>query len=277
MLLLGSATLAAIAALVLFTANYSAIRFAFGPAYGVPISDGLRYVDPNFTAVGLMICALASLPLLRFQGSVGVLWVSCVVPALILIIATVLITLSRTAIVSGVVGIVVATAVLGWKGLLGHAPKHALWKSSAIWWCGGLALVTLGFVLLRYNLVIIDRLANALNDQARISIINESLYAYTNSAKNVFFGAGFMELNPHNEYLRNFTSSGPAAILFFITFIARMGFNIISKRYKSYASDVSTISLFAFIFTAIMFYPLVKPFWASIFILMLCNNRRFRD
>ena len=118
--------------------------------------------------------------------------------------------------------------------------------------------------------VFIDRLLGSgiQEDSHRISIMSESIEIFQSTDKNIFFGKGFFTTNPHNEILRNLSSSGLIGLITFLVFLSVLYFFIVRKVKSNYWLSFSATSIYFYIFIATQTYGHTKSMWSAFMFLL---------
>jgi len=234
------------------------------------------WVDPNMTAIGLFLCVVVFFheyltntktlcdcfyKILFFLVSVAVITVS------------VLLLLSRTAMISFFVSILWATCYLivfkvrGRGGVMikiGILGLAFIFGLSALYHKRPLQVETF------YNRI--TRLASkefVPTELERIRLANESIERWLQSPKTFLVGQGYFTTNPHNEFLRMLSGSGLLGLSSFVLVF----FSIYTTCCTSKAADpvylFSQNALFAYIFCAIQFYGHTKSMWVALMFLLM--------
>ena len=242
-----------------------------GSSFNNDVNTGANesIVDPNMTAIGLMMTILFYLPNFAdhsFSKQRKIFEVF----AFILITLGAILTLSRTAIVSFILSCLITSLVLA---LDQNKLKNSL---AAIWKSVKTISIFSAFFLVIYILfptvreVFIDRLlsSGSQEDSHRISIMSESIEIFQSTDKNIFFGKGFFTTNPHNEILRNLSSSGLIGLITFLVFLSVLYFFIVRKVKSNYWLSFSATSIYFYIFIATQTYGHTKSMWSAFMFLL---------
>ncbi len=241
-------------------------RFALADTAERTSADATNYVDPNMTAIGMLMCAVISLPLVwRIEQSrrfFPKLVCRCL---LMIILGATLLFISRTAILSLAVAIVLALMAIAGRGLRmtrlfrAVVPAITVFAGAAMW-----RREELSHVLMRSS----DLVESEQGHSGRVELYQGALADWISSVKSVIVGNGYYSSNPHNEFLRTLAGDGIlgfmafAVLLFFIYRICCSG------KYLSTRSKFSQTALFAFIISAMMTYGHTKTMWLAFLFLV---------
>lgn len=238
-------------------------RFAFR-RYSTPtFADSAIRLDPNLTAIGLYMAILVYLPNLHRQNRSFPK--RCVeLCAFAIIGAGATITLSRTALISFTLSILFAVLLLFFRGLVDHRPKYT-WN---------MVSVLLIFLLLAIGIVatfrdlpyarLADRISESGRDRARIGYIRNTLDIFDENLKNTLIGQGYFTTNPHNEFLRNLSSSGFLGFASFCMMFFAFYSLVVSRVRSGYYEMLGATGLYLYIFLAIQTYGHNKSMWVAL-------------
>lgn len=253
-----------------------ALRFALGHSATAALEKGrsttevVIVVDSNTTAVGLYMTILFYIPNLYTQKRL--LLRRCVeFCAFVVIGAAATITLARTAVISFTLSILLTVLLSLFRGFVDHQSKY-IWKS---------VLVLLTFLLLVIGALVtfkdvpfaetMDRILRSTQDTERIIIIKRDLIdVVKKNLKNLFIGQGYFTTNPHNEFLRNFSSSGFLGFVSFSMLFFAFYFLVVLRIRSGYYNRFAARALYFYIFFAVLTNCYTKSMWAPLmFILIL--------
>jgi O-antigen ligase len=229
----------------------------------------LNYVDPNMTAIGMMMCVVIALPILLGNADSGRGVRRTVHRVLaVVIVGAALFLESRTAAVSMVVAVVFGIMRAG-SGML--RSQTVMRRVFLI-----LAMVSIGAYLNRGSvLAVLDRMSNletdTISSTGRLSLFQDALDGWSSSSKTVIIGNGYFTSNPHNEFLRTLSDDGLVGVTAFIGLL--FGIYSLCCRGQRYSADqtLAQNALFAFIITAMMTYGHTKTMWVA-FIFLLAGH-----
>ncbi len=238
---------------------------------------GGTYVDPNMTAIGLLLCVIIYMPeYLKRRGtfySILMLPVSFFAPFFIIIVAC-FILLSRTALFSFAVAII-------WGSLYSiitkkrNSWKQIIKKINVIVLFSCLSLFFLFLVEPKRVTSLINRVTRFSKDNLtesetqRIFYSQQALDTWLNDPKTFTVGNGFFTSNPHNEILRSLSGSGLFGLLSFLGMFLVFYFKCCHVRPSSGNYSFSQNALFAYIFIAIQFYGHTKTMWVALTFLLI--------
>jgi len=291
---------ATVVALVVLSLHYGSesgrqMRFSFGTVpdpESVNISglgDG-AYVDPNMTAIGLLLSLIIYFPNLLDGGKRRFWRILYEIIAASVIFSACLIFISRTALTAffSALGLaIIVNARENINALLRIASR----KTILTFVCGTLAFVLVvwwqwdmvSLVLSRLGINPERGLDTDLEniDSARVGLIKEAFTLWAQDARTILFGIGFFVTNPHNEYLRMLTDCGLLGLTAFVTLLTTFYIRIcrISEFGIKYLFCQTT--LFSYITVAMLFYGHTKTLWVSLMFLtgywMETREKIFRD
>jgi hypothetical protein len=229
---------------------------------------GKASVDPNMTAIGLMMSIVIYLPNL-YKKKFSLLCTLLEFCAFSTIIIAVVITLSRTAIVAFGIASIVASFLL----LLNKCSFTKLTKKfryvAFILLC--LVFISVGvnkFVPAQTDWVI-KRITNASYDETRINLIHNSIKLTFESCKSLFIGQGYFTTNPHNEPLRNLSSSGVFGLVGFFAFLLVFYLLIVKPIKQTDYLFFGARFLYFYILFAIQTYGHTKSMWTAFMFLLI--------
>jgi hypothetical protein len=242
---------------------YLGIHLTGGMMYSAALDNySQNIVDPNMTAVGLMMSILIYLPNFYANGYSQVRNIFSYLAFFIIVIGTI-VTLSRTALISFIISCVLTALLLNFKSHKGVFKKIF----NIIGILSIIAITLMGVYEFIPNIgdALIGRFigSGVEQDEHRMSVMLESLDIFSKDAKNIWLGQGFFMTNPHNEILRYLSSSGLIGLLGFVSLICNVYFSLVIKTKKNYWLSFSSTSLYIFIILASQTYGHTKSLWAS--------------
>jgi hypothetical protein len=221
------------------------------------VDDKNMRLDPNTTAIGLCFSML-------FLGKIKDRYSSFII--IIIVVSAVLILQSRTAIIAFILAIIFSRFYLFFEK--NDTLKFLPLKSLSTFF---IIIFLASFFYLLFPDVVdiyISRLLSGSNNEHRFDMITTSYNLFSEDTKTIFFGVGYMLLNPHNEFLRILFCSGIFGLISSVIWMIYI-FYLISK-----IIDIETkfkaLSIYMFLIFASMPYGHTKFIYVSLmFILML--------
>lgn len=190
-------------------------RFALGPE---PLGRGSLkgYIDPNMTAIGLMITLLVYIPNITEHKS-NFYKISIETIIFITVFLSVIITLSRTAILSSVISLFISTFVYLYfrKVKLIRFNKY-FFMFLAIFF---LVYQISNKILPDKQQLLFSRFEDATENLERASLVLDAIKLTFTDVKVFVIGKGFFLANPHNDIIRFLVTTGflgALSLLFFL-------------------------------------------------------------
>lgn len=234
-------------------------------------------VDPNMTSVGLLMCIIIFLPVYFKRKKIFITRVLAtfffIFPVAI-VLAAVIIFLSRTALLSFVIALLWGFFYVIFKSKRPFY-RQILRKISIVAIAVILGIVSLNMVKPgivskyshRITRIFHGNLARP--ESRRIIRAENTLDVWSENVKTFILGDGFFTINPHNEFLRMLGGSG---LFGFVTFLIMfLAFYLTCCRSRS-ASSIYLFgqnALFAYIFIMIQFYGHTKSLWVGLTFLLI--------
>ncbi|MEH1947634.1 MAG: O-antigen ligase family protein [Nostoc sp.] len=206
-------------------------------------------VDPNMTAIGLTLSVIVYLPNF-FDSHHTKRRKTLEILAFAIITFGAFLTLSRTAILSFSLSLVLAFTMLS---ISSKSIQNILTQISKLF-C--LLLLVMIFLFGIYTLspsfingffARIENIESGKED--RTDLISDTLSIFFSDNKNILFGQGYHITNPHNEFLRNLTSSGIFSLIAFLFFLYTLYFCILKKIKGNYWRYFSALSIYIYIYS----------------------------
>jgi len=250
---------------------YLGFNYVSGSSFNNDVNTGSNesVVDPNMTAIGLMMTILFYLPNFashNFSKRRKILEFF----AFILITLGAILTLSRTAIVSFILSYVITSLVLSLNKIKPSNLLAIIRESVKAISIFSTILLVIYISLPTAIEVLINRLLGSVikEDDYRINIMVKSIEIFQSTDKNILFGKGFFTTNPHNEILRILSSSGLISLIAFLVFLSMLYFFIVRKVKSNYWLSFSATSLYLYIFIATQTYGHTKSMWSAFMFLL---------
>lgn len=234
-------------------------------------------VDPNMTAIGLTMSVIVYLPNF-FNSHHSIKRKTLEILAFTLITLGTFLTASRTAILSYSLSCTLALIILSTSSKRIETFLIQIFKLFCL-------LLFIMIIFLGMNTLLPSVTGNFLArigdidspDEGRKELISNALSIFFSDDKNILFGQGYHLLNPHNEFLRNLTSSGVFSLIAFLFFLYTVYFSIVKNIKFNYWLHFSSLSLYIYILLAIQTLPHTKSLWSSLmFILFLYMENKHR-
>ncbi len=224
-----------------------------------------NYVDPNMTAIGLIMCVIIALPLLlgvRQQGGLKRTFNRLTAVA---VIGSALFFESRTTVLSLVIGAIWALLRAG-SGVQGM--RTAMRRAVVIM----AMFVIAGVANWNSVLTVMGRMENTELDTSgengRIALYKESVQDWMTNDKTLILGNGYFISNPHNEFLRTLVCDGLIGLTAFV--LLPLGVYLVCCRGPLFRTDqiLSQNLLFGYIVSAMMTYGHTKTMWLAYLFLL---------
>jgi hypothetical protein len=240
-------------------------------------AENTESIDPNMTAMGLMMSILIYIPNLREKNINKIVRV-CEFASFAIITLGVTFTMSRTGIVSLLGSCLLSGLIVSIRtGKIDLMIQNFLKLFMII---GFFTFLGYGVSLLAPSIsnAFINRLGEG-NDADRIFIMMDGIHTFLESDKNIVIGKGFFLTNPHNELLRSLSSSGLLGLFSFISFLSALYMTVVRKIQVDYYLAFGSTALFFFIFLAIQTYGHTKSMWSAFMFLLVLylENRRLQE
>ncbi len=242
--------------------------------------DGKGFVDPNMTAIGLMMCVIVFLQEALTPGKDATFFTRFGKPAIsigafAIIFTAVIILLSRSAVLSFLLAL---SWAIGSIGLLkinnfnrGVLKKTALVGTSALLAMLSLVLIKPEFVQTYWGRVArVFQAEFARTESDRILYFWNTLEAWAANGKTLLLGQGFFTLNPHNEILRTLGGAGLFGLFAFLSIFYVFHSRCCRMRSGTAAYLFTQNMLLAYVAISIQFYGHTKSMWAA-FTFLLAN------
>jgi len=235
-------------------------------------------VDPNMTAIGLIMSAIIYIPnflqsrqrkrweFVRFIGSCA---------GIILIMSSSFVLWSRTSIVALVLGVFWGVAILLFKFGAGKLFKR-IGQGGYITLPKTMILV-LSMVLLVWwqwseVVFIFERLFSAIVDEqhetGRITLFFQAIDLWLQDINTLFVGVGYFTTNPHNEFLRALSGGGIIGFCAFLLLLSAFYTVCCLGRRHGALYLFSQNVLFGYICVAMLFYGHTKTLWVALMFLL---------
>ena len=234
-------------------------------------------VDPNMTAIGLMMSLIICIPIFLEKAYIRNIFN---ILAFAVITIGILLTLSRTAVVSFFISLVISSLLLKTRAIGEKIMIKYIIRAVIIF------IILSCFSFATYQLFpnfvesIVQRLSNSgfTEDEHRVSIMFESFEIFNSNDKNILFGKGFFMTNPHNELLRYLSSSGLIGLIGFTFLLTVFYISIVKKIKANYWLSFCATSLFIFILLASQTYGHTKSLWSSLmFVCIFYLENKFEN
>ena len=234
-------------------------------------------VDPNMTSVGLLMCIIIFLPEYfkkRKTFLIGELATFFFIFPVAIVLAAVIILLSRTALLSFAIALIWAffCATLKNKRLF---YRQILRKISIIIIASILGIVSLNIVKPdivskhTHRVTRIFRGNLAPTESRRIMRAENTLDRWTENPKTFVLGDGFFTINPHNEFLRMLGGSGLLGFVSFLLMLVAFYLTCCRSRTASSIYLFGQNALFAYLVIMIQFYGHTKSLWVGFTFLLI--------
>lgn len=241
-------------------------------------------VDPNMTSVGLLMCIIIFLPEYfkkRKTFLIGELATIFFIFPVAIILAAVIILLSRTALLSFVIALIWAffCATLKNKRLF---YRQILRKISIIIIVSILGIVSLNIVKPDIVSKYINRVTRifrgdlAPTESRRIMRVKNSINLWSKNPKTFVLGDGFFTINPHNEFLRMLGGSGLLGFVSFLLMLVAFYLTCCRSRTASSIYLFGQNALFAYLVIMIQFYGHTKSLWVGFTFLLINYMAQYR-
>jgi O-antigen ligase len=224
-----------------------------------------NYVDPNMTAIGMMMCVIIAVPLVLDKGRPG-RWVFRAISGMtaVAVIGASLFFQSRTAVISILVAIFFGLVRAGMRiRRLPTVLGRAFLILSVLLVAAYLNRAEVQYVFSRLTSLDFD----VSDSNGRVSLSEEALQDWLTSGKTVIIGSGYNSMNPHDEYLRSLTSGLIGSTSFLLLILTIYNVCCRSRRYTA-DQTLSQNLLFAFIFSAMLTYGHTKTIWVAFMFLL---------
>jgi len=259
-----------------FYSDYSGeMRFAIAADYHDYKQDAQfsesGAVDPNTTAIGLMLIFAFCLP--------GILSIKRLLFKNILFITTFCIVIlsiwclqSRT----GMVGVLISVSIL-------YFSNNIFSKNEKLILFSILTLTSIVLVIFFNNSIInenniFDRLSwNQIQSEesqsgGRLDHIEQSISSIFSTPENFLFGSGFFTSNPHNEYIRNFRNSGIFSGFLFLFFLAKFFIYCKNRSVRINGHQTYFMAMIAPVFFMLSTYGHTKNLWVGLAFAYIVSN-----
>lgn len=256
---------------VLFTYLY--VAFGYGATQRFALADSAlrdendpNYVDPNMTAIGMVMCVLIALPIIFGEKQQG-RWLRKTVNRGLAVAAIggALFFDSRTAALSLIVGVALGLLRAG----TGRRRGLVILRRTIV-----IVVALMVAAILNSDRVssVIGRMEDLSQDErtgGRLYLYAQAMQDWTTSGKTVLLGNGYYVSNPHNEFLRTLACDGLVGLLSFVILLG--GVYVVACRGRIYTAEqmLNQNILFGFIVSAMMTYGHTKTMWVAIMFLMI--------
>jgi hypothetical protein len=247
------------------------IRFAVSINYDAYAALGNSIesdnIDPNMTAMGMMLCYCCALPVVLQSRHIVVRFIS--VTALFLMIYCILLLQSRTGLVMiGALAVVVIYHTAATNGL-GRTTIPIAWAALLI--LTGLGLLSL------IDIDVLDkafeRFDNAFENErenlGRLDMLEIGMDCYRTSLQTILLGCGFSWSNPHNEFVRALVNSGPIALVAFCFLVGLTYFYAREAASRKSQSAIYVDAIALPFMLAMLTYGHTKTLWVGLAIVWL--------
>lgn len=231
-------------------------------------------VDPNMTSIGMLMSLIIYLPEYYKKKHVGVIGKAFYILSFSMVLAAVIVLLSRTALLSFMLALILSSLLLWMKR------KSISWryvgKKMMLY---GVA-VAAGIMILHYlkpDVVVkyeqrVERIFSgnfAPTESNRIMRARNTLNWWSESLKTIILGKGFFSINPHNEILRVLGGSGLLGLGSFLIMLSVFYWKCCSTRGMSTSFVLGQNALYFFIIFMIQFYGHTKSMWVGLTFILI--------
>lgn len=248
------------------------VRFALSSDYEALAQYGnsvdSESVDPNTTAIGMVLTFLCAFPLLLETGGWKVK--ALLLVTFSLLIYSLLVLSSRTAIVAIILSMLVF--FFHALSLKRSVKKYFVRYLSAV-------ILAVGFML--YFVVDADLVERAIGrffegvvesesqSSGRLDLIETAFGCYFSSVQSILFGCGYSWSNPHNEFIKNLTNSGFFAAVLYVVWVFL--FYVLARKRARQLSGTALLvdATFIPLLFSLMTYGHTKTFWAGLAIVWI--------
>lgn len=243
-------------------------RFSFGSDLNFIYSNSSLEVDPNMTAMGIVLLFAFCVPyMLKSSNS----FYSYLSPFLLTLLTLFSISMlaSRTAIVSFLV-IVLVFLFSNNK----RKQKNLIMVIFLIAFILAACATDFGAAAMRFDPSIMIHEANL--ESGRFSLYKDSFDKFNNNIANYFIGIGYANTNPHNDYLRIFFDSGVFVgilniyLLFYIHSTSR------SRAIANFGSPFLVDAVAFPFYFMLLTYGHTKTYWLGIAFIWLASTPKTR-
>lgn len=251
---------------------YLNIALGYGTTQRFALSESAEYtpgessyVDPNMTAIGMLLCLVMSLPLLWSAEKQNWLYKSVYRILLMAVLGASFLFISRTAAFSLVIAIVFGIIRAKGRGL---RPATILRRSIP------LLILLVGAAIWRKDDLgrVIDRTVNFRDDEvhatSRTDLFQTAWSSWLSGIKTVVIGDGYYTSNPHNELLRTLVGDGLLGLISLLALLFSVYITCCRKYPFTVGQRFNQNALFAFILSAMMTYGHTKTMWLTFMFLL---------
>lgn len=224
------------------------------------------YVDPNMTAIGMLLCLVMSLPLLwAAEQQRNWLYKFFYRMLLTMVLGASFLFISRTAALSLVIAIIFGLIRAKNQGL--HL--STIWRRSI-----PVLVILVGAAIWRKDDLgrVVDRTVNFRDEEvyatSRTDLFKTAWDSWLSSTKTVIVGTGYYSTNPHNELLRTLVGDGLLGLIALLALLFSVYLTCCRKSHFTVGQRFNQNALFAFILSAMMTYGHTKTMWLTFMFLL---------
>jgi len=274
----GVAVLVGLLIIVLYTvfgfahSHRFALAMADVSSAGAGSKEGVTAVDSNMTAAGLMLSLIVYFPCLFKKKK----YIFLELVGLVCVVGGVVITLSRSATLGGIVAVSMAASVVLFRSFMSRGFKVKknllIGFSSALFMVFILGVAVHSFIPDVIEMVI-GRVSRAGHDTERLYVLKNAWSVFSASSKSTLIGNGFMTTNPHNEFMRALSTMGILGALSATLFVASILFQSFSMTLMDDRRLFSAVAIAVFVLVITLFYGYTKLLWVAwMFLLFLSRE-----
>lgn len=243
-------------------------------SFAFVLHGGIR-VDPNITAVGLLLCVVIFLhDFSEGRGKPFDLFSIILFSTTIMVVTwAVFLLSSRTATISFIVSIFWGTVyVVVFKRT---SKKRILAKIGILGLAVIIAMAAFSYKQPEKATAFCNRITRLATSEwapaefVRFDLANKSIERWLQNPKTFFIGQGYCTTNPHNEFLRMLSGSGLLGLISFLLIFISVYITCCTSKTSTTPYLFSQNALFAYLFCSIQFYGHTKTMWAALMFLLM--------